>query len=155
MNDFLDVLAKLENEIRQSKRTVLGGSKYIDGATCMDYIFTLKDLIPTEIKEARLLLSEREEILSSARAEADDVLNNAYNEMNRILDQSEIITQANREAQIIVSKAKNYVANIKHEAAVNINDLMVTAEDKIINVLNVIRECQSDLQNSGLDEVRR
>ena len=152
MNDFLDVLSKLEHEIRESKKTVLGGSRYIDEATCMDYIFVLKNMIPNEIKEAKLLLSEREEIIANAKSESESIINNAYEEMNRILDSSEIIGRANHEANMIVSRAEQFVETIKHEASGNINDLMINAEDKIIHVLNVIRDCQSDLRKTGFED---
>ena len=56
---------------------------------------------------------------------------------------------------MIISRAEQYVDNVKREASDNINGLMITAEDKIIHVLNVIRDCQSDLRNFGIDEPRR
>ncbi len=155
MNDFMDILSKLENEIRDSKKTMLGSSRCIDEAKCMDYIFVMKNMIPNEMKEARLVLSEKEEILSNANDDAKNIVNNAYEEMNKILDQSEIISRANHEAKMIISRAEQYVDNVKREASDNINGLMITAEDKIIHVLNVIRDCQSDLRNFGIDEPRR
>ncbi len=151
MNDFLEVLAKLELEIRDAKRTVLGGNRYIDDAKCMDYIFVLKNLIPNEIKESNLLLAEREEIIINAKADAEEILNNAYEEMNRILDESEIINRAKHEAQIIVANAEKYVGGIKIDTVNTINSLMNDAENNIIHLLNAIRDSKDDLSKLGID----
>lgn len=149
MIDYISILNSLEAEIRNARRTVLGGSKYIDEAKCMDYIFTLRNSIPEDIKEAKLILQERERILEDAKKEADYIIQDAERQAQMITDESQIIERAEAEADDIVMSAERYVENMQRNASIGMDELLFDAEQSMLRVINLIRESRDELQQRG------
>lgn len=148
MNDFIKILNELESEIRDSKRSMLGGNRYIDEGKCMDYILTLKSLLPQEIKEAQIILSEKDSIMSEAEEYAAHIISDAKAKANKILDESELMAQAKYEANQIRGAAKADSDRITYETMDSVMQLLKEAENKMIDIINCVR----DSKNTILDE---
>lgn len=148
MNDFLKILNELETEIRDSRKSVLG-NKYIDEGKCMDYILTLKSLIPQEIKEAQIILSERENIINEAEETAQKIVNEAKKQADKMLDESEIIKRAEFEADNIQTNAREYWQRMEYETIHSLIALLTNAENEIVDILGNIRDSKEDLLNQN------
>ncbi len=148
MHDFMRILNELECEIKDSKRSMLGGNRYIDEGKCMDYILTLKSLLPQDIKEAQIILAEKENILSEAEDYASHLVSDAKAKANKILDESELIAQAEYEADQILKSAKEEADRIKYETMNSVMDLLKESENKMIDIINCVR----DSKNVIIDE---
>lgn len=148
MHDFMRILNELEGEIKDSKRSMLGGNRYIDEGKCMDYILTLKSLLPQDIKEAQIILAEKENILSEAEDYASHLVSDAKAKANKILDESELIAQSEYEADQILKNAKEEADRIKYETMNSVMDLLKESENKMIDIINCVR----DSKNVIIDE---
>lgn len=148
MHDFMKILEDFEYFIKDSKKSMLTGSRYIDEGKCMDYILTLKSLLPQEIIEAQIILSEKDNILSEAKQNADEIVKIAQDKANQLLDNSEIIAQAEYEANQIMQSAKNEQDRIRYETMQSLYDLLTDAENKMIDVINCVRDSKTDLSDS-------
>ncbi len=148
MNDFLKILNELESEIKDSRRSMLGGNRYIDEGKCMDYILTLKSLLPQEIKEAQIILTEKENIMSEAEDYAAHIIGDAKAKANKILDESELTEQAKYEANQILESAKKERDRLIYETMDSLMNLLKESENKMIDIINCVR----DSKNTILDE---
>lgn len=148
MNDFLKILNELESEIKDSRRSMLGGNRYIDEGKCMDYILTLKSLLPQEIKEAQIILTEKENIMSEAEDYAAHIIGDAKAKANNILDESELTEQAKYEANQILESAKKERDRLIYETMDSLMNLLKESENKMIDIINCVR----DSKNTILDE---
>lgn len=148
MHDFMKILNDFESEIRDSRRSMLGGNRYIDEGKCMDYILTLKSLLPQDIKEAQIILTEKENILQEAETYATKMVNDAKSKANKILDESELLAQAEYEASQIVKNAKDQADKILYDTMDSVMDLLKNSENKMIDIINCVR----DSKNSIIDE---
>ena len=129
MHDFLKILNDLESEIKDSRRSMLGGNRYIDEGKCMDYILTLKSLLPQDIKEAQIILAEKENIISEAEDYANHLVNDAKSKANKILDESELIRQAEYEADQILKSANEEAERLRYETMNSVMDLLKNSEN--------------------------
>ena len=143
MNDFVKILNELESEIKDSRRSMLGGNRYIDEGKCMDYILTLKSLLPQEIKEAQIILTEKENIMREAEDYASHLISDAKAKANKILDESELTKQAKYEANQIIDDAKE-----QSDRMDSLMELLKDSENKMIDIINCVR----DSKNTILDE---
>lgn len=148
MHDFMKILNEFEAEIKDSKRSMLGGNRYIDEGKCMDYILTLKSLLPQEIKEAQIILTEKENIMGEAEDYAEHVITEAKTRANKILDESELIAQAEYEANQILNEAKKERDRIRYETMNSMMELLTDSENKLIDIINCVR----DSKNTIIDE---
>ena len=145
MHDFLKILNDLESEIKDSRRSMLGGNRYIDEGKCMDYILTLKSLLPQDIKEAQIILAEKENIISEAEDYANHLVNDAKSKANKILDESELIRQAEYEADQILKSANEEAERLRYETMNSVMDLLKNSEDKMIDIINCVRESKNEI----------
>ena len=74
------------------------------------------DGLPEELREARWLLKEREQVLERAQHEADRLLEAARVRAERMVEKSEVVRQARRTSEEILEDADRQAAAIKHEA---------------------------------------
>ena len=148
MNDFMKILNELESEIKDSRRSMLGGNRYIDEGKCMDYILTQKSLLPQEIKEAQIIMSEKENIMREAEDYATHLISDAKAKANKILDESELTKQAKFEAKQILDGANDEREKIMYDTMTSMMDLLKDAENKMIDIIN----CVTDSKNTILDE---
>ncbi len=145
MHDFLKILNDLESEIKDSRRSMLGGNRYIDEGKCMDYILTLKSLMPQDIKEAQIILAEKENIISEAEDYANHLVNDAKSKANKILDESELIRQAEYEADQILKSANEEAERLRYETMNSVMDLLKDSENKMIDIINCVRESKNEI----------
>lgn len=145
MHDFIKILNDLEGEIKDSRRSMLGGNRYIDEGKCMDYILTLKSLLPQDIKEAQIILAEKENIIREAEDYANHLVNDAKAKANKILDESELIKRAQYEADQIVKKANDEFENLRYDTMDSVMELLKNAENKMIDIINCVRESKNEI----------
>lgn len=136
MNDNVEkLLSLLEEEIRNAKRPMLAPNfKQVDENRCLDRISEIRYALPSEMAQARAVVQDKENIIAEARARADEIIRQAENQANKILDSNTIIIQAQREAQGIIASASN-----------NANDLYMNARNSSYSLLD---EIENNLRNA-------
>jgi hypothetical protein len=115
----LDVLAELDGvieEIRTAKNVPFSASAMIDRQKLLDRLEAIRQTAPEELKQARWLMRDREELLGRAQKEAEQLLADARAERDRLVARTEIVNQAGREADKIIEEAKDRAREIRMEA---------------------------------------
>jgi len=72
--------------------------------------------IPEDVKEAERVLKRRDDIIANAKHEAERIVNDALNEKNRILSESELLRAVQQEGAVIREKLINECEEIKNKA---------------------------------------
>lgn len=139
------LLGQLEETIRVGKKPFMGGGKIIDDMSALKIIDNIRQALPNSIAEARVIIQEKDEILNDARANAEDILVGAEREANRILNESEIIKQAQSQAVQIVDDATNYATNIVDQSYRQIAEVMNNTEYYLRQTLDDVTASKQDL----------
>lgn len=74
------------------------------------------DALPEELRQARWLLKERDDVLERARREADRLIEAARVRAERMVERTEVVREARRAAEAIIEQAERHAAAIRHEA---------------------------------------
>ena len=139
------LLAQLEEMIRVGKKPFMGSGKIIDDMAALKLVDNIRQSLPNSIAEARVIIQEKDEILNDARANAEDILVSAEREANRILNESEIIKQAQSQAIKIVDDATNYANNIVDQSYRQIAEVMNNTEYYLRQTLDDVTASKQDL----------
>src|SRR5437660_11522008 len=75
----------------------------------------MRATIPDEIKQARWIVKERQEMLAEAKRECDRMLGEAREQAIREASQTEIVKLAERQAQEIIDDARRQARGTKLE----------------------------------------
>jgi vacuolar-type H+-ATPase subunit H len=72
--------------------------------------------LPEELRAARWLLKERDEHLAKMHLEGEQILDEARSRAEKMVDRAEIVRQAKRKSQQLVTDAEDEARKKKHEA---------------------------------------
>lgn len=114
--DFDARLAHLEQLVREAKPVPLSSSIMLNRAEVDGILADLRAAMPEEMREARWVVKEREEVLDSARAEHERILEEARSERARLISRTEVVEAANREADRIVADAQERARELRLQA---------------------------------------
>jgi vacuolar-type H+-ATPase subunit H len=115
----LDVEAKLhqlELMVAEAKAVPLSASVMLNRAEVDGLVTELRDSLPDELRQARWILKEREEVLEKARRQAAQLIDDAHAEHVRLVSRTEVVQAANREADRILDEAREHARQIRLEA---------------------------------------
>ena len=114
MTEVERLLDCLEEEIRSGKKSVFAGSglKQVDEFKCLEYINQIRNMLPSTLSEARVVLQEKNDILENARGNANAIIAQAQDQARRMVEEHAIIASAQKEAEDIRNEAIGYADRV-------------------------------------------
>ncbi len=97
----------------------------------------LRAALPDELREARWVLREREDILASAAREADQVRAEAEADAQRLRSDTEVVRTARREAERILAEAKEAAHTLQRDAENYVEGRLAAFESVLQRTLDV------------------
>src|SRR6187200_1426888 len=113
--DVLVLIDKLDDLVHNAKAVPLTDQVRIDREEIYDILDQMRATIPEEIKQARWIVKERQEMLAEAKRETDRLLGEAREQAVREASQTEIVKIAERQAQDIVDEARRQARETRLE----------------------------------------
>jgi vacuolar-type H+-ATPase subunit H len=114
--DLTARLQQLEDLVREAKSMPLSSSALVNRDEVLELIVEMKETLPEEIKQARWVVKDREELLGKARAEGERVVAEAEEEQLRMARREEIVARAEDEAERIIQQAEEDGRKIRLES---------------------------------------
>src|SRR5436853_5813174 len=97
--DVLVFIDKLDDLVHNAKAVPLTDQVRIDRDEIYEILDQMRATIPDEIKQARWIVKERQEMLAEAKRECDRMLGEAREQAIREASQTEIVKLAERQSQ--------------------------------------------------------
>src|SRR3990172_6977186 len=102
--DLAALLQQLEGLVREAKAMPLSSSALLNREEVLELIEEMKGALPEEIKQARWVVKDREELLGKARRDAEAIVEEARAEQLRLAEREAIVERAIAEAERIPSQ---------------------------------------------------
>ena len=150
--DVLVLIDKLDDLIHNAKRTMLPGSDQVrlDREEVYDILDQMRATIPEEIKQARWIVKERQEMLAEAKREAERIIKEAREKQDQLISQEEVTKQAERGAEDIVADARDREREIRLGAEDYADEILGTLEVNLSKFIGAVQRGRERLQ--GRDE---
>jgi vacuolar-type H+-ATPase subunit H len=132
-------LQRLEELVNEAKSMPLSSSVLVNRDELLRLITEALGSLPEEIKQARWIVRDREELLAKARAEGERIVERAREEQTRLARREEVVRRAEEESGRIVAEAQDRAAAIMKDA----EDYV---DAKLAQFENVLRRIQEDTQ---------
>lgn len=136
--DVIERVEELQVLVEEAKTVPLSSSAVVNREELLELLAQLKEEMPDEIRQARLLTRDEEERLERARKEADRILAEAREQRDRLLSRTEIIHAAERTAGRIVDEAKERATRMQNEADDYIDQKLAGFEAVLTRVLTAV-----------------
>lgn len=148
MNKIDDILDEMNDVIDKAKPFPFAGNKYIANTDRLrELIDDARLHLPSEIKEARNVVFDKNRILNEAKEKAEAIINQAEKRAASIVSQDAIVKEATKKAYDILTKAKTAANQMKKEASEYTDSLMNKTERFMTAVLQDVRKTKSELRD--------
>ena len=144
--DVLVLIDKLDDIIHNARSVPLTDSVMIDREEIYDILDQMRSTIPEEIKQARWIVKERQEMLAEAKQEAERVLTEAQERADRLASETEVVRLAERNAQQIMEDARERERDTRLGAEDYADEVLGNLELNLDKFIGAVRRGRERLQ---------
>src|SRR5436190_1768766 len=141
--DVLVLIDKLDDLVHNAKAVPLTDQVRIDREEIYDILDQMRATIPEEIKQARWIVKERQEMLAEAKRETDRLLGEAREQAVREASQTEIVKIAERQAQDIIDESRRQARETRLEMEDWADSILSTLEVNLEKFLTAVTRAGS------------
>lgn len=114
--DLAARLQQMEEMVRDAKSMPLSSSALLNRDEVLELLQEMQESLPEEIKQARWVVKDREELLAKARHDAEAIVEAAREEQLRLAMHEQVVQRAAEEAERILREADEEGRRLKDEA---------------------------------------
>jgi F0F1-type ATP synthase membrane subunit b/b' len=151
--DVLVLIDKLDDLVHNAKAVPLTDQVRIDREEIYDILDQMRATIPEEIKQARWIVKERQEMLAEAKREAERIVKEARDQQQRLVSEEEITLQAERAAEEIVEDANARAREIRLEMEDWADGILSTLEVNLDKFLGAVKRGRERLHERSQETV--
>ena len=142
----LDELLEQFDEVLDSGFKIPGKKTVVDVEKLRAVVDDIRLNIPSEIKQARGIVADRTEIITTAKREADGIIRNAEERAKAIVSQEEIVKLAQEKATEIIANAQAKSRDMRKAAQDFVDDIMRRADEGLTANLGEVRKTRAALK---------
>ena len=144
-----DLILQLQDVIGEAKSMPFSGGKVmVNSNEIYDIIDQIQDAMPAEVRQAKNIVADRKQILSEANRESENIIRAAEERKKAMLNQNELVREAQAKAKEIVDDAKQKSAEIRKAANVYVDSIIRRTEESISAQLDEIKKTRANILNS-------
>lgn len=151
--DVLVLIDKLDDLIHNAKQIPLTDNVRVDKEEIYDLLDQMRATIPEEIKQARWIVKERQEMLAEAKREAERIVKEAGDEQLRLVSEQEVVKQAENHAEDIIEEARAREREIRLGAEDYADDILNTLEVNLEKFLAAVQRGRDRLAGRDHEQV--
>ena len=151
--DVLVLIDKLDDLVHNAKPVPLTDQVRIDREEIYEILDQMRATIPEEIKQARWIVKERQEMLAEAKREVDRMLGEAREQAAREASQTEIVRLAEQQAQEIVEDAQRKARETRLEMEDWADGILSTLEVNLERFLTAVKRGRERLHERSRESV--
>jgi nucleotide-binding universal stress UspA family protein len=152
--DVLVLIDKLDELVHNAKAVPLTDQVRIDREEIWEILDQMRATIPEEIKQARWIVKERQEMLAEAKREAERLVQEAREQAAHEASQQEIVKLAERQAAELVAEGKRREREVRLGAEDYADDILSTLEVNLGKFLSAVQRGREQLQQRNPERER-
>ena len=157
-----DIIGALYDMVQDARSMPLSADKCIlERDKVLDMLDEIIAQLPGELKQARTIVESRNELVSQARREADNVIREAQEKASQLVTKEAIYEEAKKRSEELVSQTQNRINQLRKAANEYMDESLRQTEEVISSALNEVRdtrmkfravtEAQEQRKNANVD----
>ena len=148
VEDVEAALADLEQYVSGARGSSLTAQVRLDRDHVLELIRIARARLPVALRSARWLIKERNDYLSKARRDAEEIIDDVKAEAARMVQRAEVVKQAEARARRILEAAEEQARRQRLELEDYCDEQLARFESAIEGALANVREGRRKLQRS-------
>lgn len=150
MNDHAasidELLLELRDIVEHARTMPMSASVLVNREDVLQLVDEILAAFPDELRHARWLLKERDDFMVQARREADDILAAARNQVERMVERTEIVREARRVAQRTIDDADAQARRLRLECEDYVDQKLAEFEVVLDRTMQAVQQGRQRLQ---------
>lgn len=144
--DIMALIDRIEELIDTGRTVPFTNQKVVDPDRVFEIVDEIRAQFPDELKQARWIVKERQEMLEEAEKEANRVLEDARDRAQAIASEQEIVKLAEQQAADILDNARNREREIRLGAEDYADEMLANLEVNLGKLLTAVQRGRDRLQ---------
>jgi cell division septum initiation protein DivIVA len=145
--DVLALIDRLHDLVHDAKHVPLSGEVRVDKEKLSDLLDEMRATIPEELKQARWIVKEREEMLGAAQREAERILGEAHERQSELVVEHHLRHQAELATEDIINHARAEEREIRVGAEDYADEILSTLEINLSKFIAAVQRGRERLQH--------
>lgn len=156
-----EILDLMDGLLDKSSSVPFSNKRMIDCEQMREYVDTIRLNMPAELKKAKDTARDRENIISEANKEAEEIIKKAEERAKVLVSEQEILKQADdvandqikramQQADQIVAEAVSKDKDIRNALASNLNKVLSDAQRVLTRNLNEVTATKDAVMSIGV-----
>jgi len=146
-------LQQIEELVQEAKSMPLSSSVLVSREELLELLEAARAELPEEVKQARWVVKDREELLAKGRRDAETLVERGREERARLIADQEVVRAAAEEAERILSDAREQARQIRLEAEDYVDAKLAQYEIALDKTRKDIERSMAQVQR-GRDKLR-
>ena len=142
----MDLVDTLEKTMDAGRSVPLARGRLIDTDRIYEIVDEIRGSVPEELKQARWVVNERQEILEEAEKEANNILEGARDRVEARAADQETVRAANQEAAALLDDARGQEREVRLGAEDYADEMLANLESNLGKLLNSVQRGRDRLQ---------
>ena len=144
--DIMALIDKLEDLIATGKKVPLTNSVVVNEKDLYDIIDEVRATLPDELKQARWIVKERQEMIEEAEKESNRIIEESRERANALAAETEVVKRAEKQAADILDAARAREREIRLGAEDYADEMLANLEVNLGKLLTAVQRGRDRLQ---------
>ena len=143
-NGIEEIITTLYEMVQDAWSLPLGNEKcVVERDKVLDLLDEISNQLPGELKQAKTIVESRNEVITNAKREAENILKQAEQRAKQMISREEITRQAAQQADEMVKAAQQKIKELKQVTYDYVDDSLRQTEEAIAEALSQVRDSRS------------
>ena len=139
-----EILTTLYEMVQDAWSLPLGADKCVlERDKVLDLLDEISNQLPGELKQAKTIVESRNDVITNAKREAENILKQAEQRAKQMISREEIVRQAEQQSAEMIKAAQAKIKELRQVTNDYVDDSMKRTEEAIAQALGEIRESRS------------
>ena len=136
-----DIIGALYDMVQDARSMPLAADKCIlERDRVLDMLDEIIAQLPGEIKQSRTIVESRNELISQARREAENIMREAQEKAKQLVTKEAIYSEAKKRSEELVNQTQNRINQLRKAGNAYMDESLRETEEVIAKALNEVRE---------------
>jgi vacuolar-type H+-ATPase subunit H len=148
VGDLQDMVDDLIVHLHEAKSVPLSNNAMIDRELFLSMLERIRADLPDDLRAARWMVREREAFISRTNEKAREIVDRARKEADELVSDSNIVTEAVEEANILVRRAEGEARRLRLEAEDELEKELQQLEGMLGEVLILVQGARKEFHQA-------
>ena len=135
-NGIDEIITSLYNLIQDAWSLPLGAEKcVVERDKVLDLLDEISNQLPSELKQAKTIVESRNEVITNAKREAENILKQAEERARLLVSENEVYKQAQLESRELMKSTQQKIMELKQVTNEYVDDAMRRTEESMEKAL--------------------